>query len=726
LNPTIVKTPTEFKLWYDGNSGSGWRIGNANSEDGINSWNRLDFPVISVGSTDNWETETATTSIIYNSDLHLYQMWYTSINSTNWASGYDRFRLRYATSLDGVNWTEFDDWVLKGNLNDWDSGGIARGVSVLYQNGTYHLWYAATNNKDLTINPFWRIGYATSTDGLNWTKQNGNTPVIQPDSDWELNNVSYPHVIFENGVYRMWYATGAGDLPTQFAYAYSIDGINWTKPMDENPVLMLGPMGSFDSSRISRPFVLHTGNSYSMWYSGFNGSRWSIGYASAVNPTPSPTPSPSPSPTPTPSGPKKVFVIPGMGGSWNRDALLGCKSENYSGEWTSWSKSDQVYKPLLDGLTQAGYEPIPYYYDWRKPVTTTAPLFSAFLQGHLSEWETADIVGHSLGGLVSRSYIELSQENSKLDKLLTVGSPHRGAVNAYPAWSAGVIWDKDIWVRLATLIAQIGCSSHKWSARETIQRIVPSVQNVLPVFDYLKDRQTGLMKSVTEMHAQNNWQPTSFSFPFYGVTVGTLSGTGHNTLRSLEVVRPLFRDRLEGNWLDGRPNNMRVYGDGDGLVLVESSQLEGAKAITLPLDHSQLMADQQGVNAILNFLSETPQIQPLQLNASQRSIPIQSNDASALLIVVQGARATLSDTFGLSQEDSDGQITIIDPHDEPYTLVVRPEKPRRFWWPPKYKVIIAQLFEDGTSTWKEYPQNGSIHRKWKIRFDRRQHSNNAL
>ena len=60
------------------------------------------------------------------------------------------------------------------------------------------------------------------------------------------------------------------------------------------------------------------------------------------SPTPSPTPTSTPSPTqtptptstpitPTPQPSKKVVFLHGMGGSWNADALLNCKSSGYSG-----------------------------------------------------------------------------------------------------------------------------------------------------------------------------------------------------------------------------------------------------------------------------------------------------------------------------------------------------------------------------------------------------------
>lgn len=273
LDPKLIKDNDMYKMWYVGNGGEGWRIGYASSINGINNWTRNVQPVLQ--PSGSWEKNTASPIVLKENDQ--YKIWYSTY-SYNWISGQDRFRMGYSTSSSGLNWNKYPDWVIRGTINSWDSGGTDRGISVVLRDGVYHLWYAGTNDSDLTINPYWRIGYATSVDGINWTKQNNGNPVIVPSKPWELKNVSYPNVIFENGKYKMWYAASPWDMATQIVYAESLDGINWEKPENQNTVLTTGASG-FDKSGISSPSVLHDGNLYKMWYSGFDGSKWSIGYA---------------------------------------------------------------------------------------------------------------------------------------------------------------------------------------------------------------------------------------------------------------------------------------------------------------------------------------------------------------------------------------------------------------------------------------------------------------
>ena len=50
-------------------------------------------------------------------------------------------------------------------------------------------------------------------------------------------------------------------------YATSSDEINWTKDTD-NPVLDLGLRGSWDDRIVSNPKVIYLNYTFHMWYSG--------------------------------------------------------------------------------------------------------------------------------------------------------------------------------------------------------------------------------------------------------------------------------------------------------------------------------------------------------------------------------------------------------------------------------------------------------------------------
>jgi hypothetical protein len=119
----------------------------------------------------------------------------------------------------------------------WDDTHVAA-PSVLYDGSTYRLWY---DGNDGSIR---RIGYATSLDGIEWTKYSGN-PVfgLGPSGSWDDSMATHPTVVYDGSIYHMWYA-GSHAYDIGLGYASSSDGITWTRYHD--PVLWKGAPGSWD------------------------------------------------------------------------------------------------------------------------------------------------------------------------------------------------------------------------------------------------------------------------------------------------------------------------------------------------------------------------------------------------------------------------------------------------------------------------------------------------
>ncbi len=124
-----------------------------------------------------------------------------------------------------------------------------------------------------------RVGYATSPDGSSWTKYEGN-PVMDvgPEGSWDALLCRPTTVILENDMYRMWYWGGrllGNELNGHVGYAESEDGIDWIK----RPEPVLSPSthpGAWDPSEVSNPYVVFDGSTYHMWFGGGVESATSI------------------------------------------------------------------------------------------------------------------------------------------------------------------------------------------------------------------------------------------------------------------------------------------------------------------------------------------------------------------------------------------------------------------------------------------------------------------
>lgn len=239
----------------------------------INWTKHPDNPVMIPGTPGEWDEEyIAPGSVIYYDNT--YHMWYTG------GSNSGTLRIGHATSPDGVTWKKdtINNPVLDaGPDGDWDENYIYGG-GVLVIDSILHMWYGGHSGSIITTN--FRIGHATSPDGVTWTKDTNN-PVLDmgPVGTWDGGWVSAGSVIFDGSEYHMWYSAhavwGSG---VRVGHATSPDGVNWTKD-PSNPVLI--PDTSWESTRIDGPVVIFDGTTYRMWYSGGKMYTWRIGYATS-------------------------------------------------------------------------------------------------------------------------------------------------------------------------------------------------------------------------------------------------------------------------------------------------------------------------------------------------------------------------------------------------------------------------------------------------------------
>jgi predicted GH43/DUF377 family glycosyl hydrolase len=221
-------------------------------------------PVLSGGAAGTWNRHIFMPCVLYNSDSSRYEMWFGATYGTT--SDYRPYRFGFASSKDGVHWTAYPSAVLEPTPGSWDAYSIEEPM-VIRENRQYKMWYSGipTSSWDKTS-----IGYATSTDGIHWTKYAGN-PVMSPGTAaWEAGMVYSCSVMPSPGGYKMWYAGYSWNNTADIGCAFSIDGINWQRDTVNNPILTRGAMGQWDCPFIIVPQVCRIGSTYFLWYLGMN------------------------------------------------------------------------------------------------------------------------------------------------------------------------------------------------------------------------------------------------------------------------------------------------------------------------------------------------------------------------------------------------------------------------------------------------------------------------
>lgn len=182
-------------------------------------------------------------------------------NYRMWGSWRGKKSLALFHSTDGIHWSEPEIVFGPNPATGWEQD-INRPAVVKRADG-YHLWYTGQANGRSAI------GYATSADGKVW-KRMSSSPVLSPDQPWEKVAVMCPHVIWDEQMklFRMWYSGGGQYEPDAIGYATSPDGLHWTKHPG-NPVFGAGQEKVFDQARVTGCQVIHRGGWYYMFYIGF-------------------------------------------------------------------------------------------------------------------------------------------------------------------------------------------------------------------------------------------------------------------------------------------------------------------------------------------------------------------------------------------------------------------------------------------------------------------------
>ncbi len=301
-----------------------------------------------------------------------------------------------------------------------------------------------------------------------------------------------------------------------------------------------------------------------------------------------------------------LIIIPGLGASWNTEAMVyGREVPNQDWQMTPFVN---LYQRLIKTAQINGYQLnqnlFVWNYDWRKPLSEIVSNLGDFIDNtpELATAEKINLVGHSLGGLVARAWTQVDPDHlARVNRLITVGSPHQGVVQAYQALAGGQIGSRPSlgWLAMQLLI-QIHRQGFETDAA-VIRNLAPILQDLTPTFDFLKKyrRITPVNQSAFfNQHLtvlNQSFNPNQQSYFLAGYT------NNHSTPEWLWLRNRNILDRLLDLWPDGRPYKT-INGAGDGTVLVKSARWQNVDYSKLRLNHHQIISDPTAVSKIMELL----------------------------------------------------------------------------------------------------------------------------
>lgn len=178
-------------------------LGLAVSEDGGTTFERVsEGPVMDRSMEDPIGVSTNCVLV----DGGVWKSWYMSYTGWEIHDGMTEplYHIRYAESPDGIR------WVPKGRVcidyADENEGGIAR-PSVLRTARGYRMWYSTRMRSGYREDAArsYRMGYAESPDGLNWTRMDDRAGPQPSGQGWDSMMAAYPNVCEHKGRLIMFY-----------------------------------------------------------------------------------------------------------------------------------------------------------------------------------------------------------------------------------------------------------------------------------------------------------------------------------------------------------------------------------------------------------------------------------------------------------------------------------------------------------------------------------------
>lgn len=439
-----------------------------------------------------------------------------------------------------------------------------------------------------------------------------------------------------------------------------------------------------------RPNVLFIGNPTNHEHN----SPWSSFSVDSIEILPFYPSSPSPSPS---IFLDPIIILPGLGASWNHEDII----LNEHKEPSDWYITPfvKVYDGLIQTLRNAGYEDdgenknlFIFNYDWRQPIETTADQFSDYIENVVnpSPETKIDLIGHSLGGMVARTYAQ-KNSNHQIDQLVTLGSPHHGAPQVYYLWE-GADFQKTLslaWQRIGTeLILQLKRKPFE-NRVLAIQNLIPSLKDILPTFPYLK--KNGSEIPLSNMKEKNDWLALMNNLPLPKSLTDVLNnfvGLKGDTLRWIKIKDRNQFDKILGKWTDGKPIDEK-YETGDLTVLAESAQLPATNVVELlDLNHGELVETTTGIQTVTDFLG----LSPLSIEPAPNIV----YEPSLIFQIASKANLTVFSPDGIKLAEGEKLVFISNPLDEgDYHIFVNPEDNGGI-----YRLLIGKITSQGDS-WSE-------------------------
>ncbi|MHB9031570.1 MAG: glycoside hydrolase family protein [Anaerolineae bacterium] len=256
----VFRHEGRFYMSFIGFDGTGYRTGLAVSGD-LMHWRKEGMIIDRGGPGSQTEFNAAMIWILRDNDLYgsgellPVDGRYIGTYHAYPAAGYEAgpASIGICSSRDLRRWDLAPFSLQAADGGEWERGGLYKSCLLRHEN-LYYMFYNAKNSSHSPWHE--QIGVVTSTDLVHWERYAAN-PVLPvgPAGSWDERFASDPYILRIGSTWVMFYYGLAADGHARDGVAFSDDLLHWDKA--PGPILDVGAPGSLDSQYAHKPAVIY-------------------------------------------------------------------------------------------------------------------------------------------------------------------------------------------------------------------------------------------------------------------------------------------------------------------------------------------------------------------------------------------------------------------------------------------------------------------------------------
>ncbi|QRG67604.1 esterase/lipase family protein [Brevibacillus choshinensis] len=299
-----------------------------------------------------------------------------------------------------------------------------------------------------------------------------------------------------------------------------------------------------------------------------------------------------------------IVFVPGLFGSMSDQIVSG------TGDW-NFGLAKTAYEPVISMLGNMGYrlgkELFIAFYDWRQPIAFTAEYLVQTIAWakQVTGYGMVNVVCHSMGGLVARSYVQSDTYLGDVAQLIILATPNAGSPVSYCYWAGGKLPASvaprknlvELYMAVYLAYLERGLPRNKI---EALHRNFPSLLDLAPARaygDYLLEERDGMEMFVpydymlVKNRVLDELNSQMDVIPARGIPVTLVAGIGQSTIQYLKTVPSLSPVK----WVDGRVVGSINSKMGDGNVMMDSVFALNGEKYVVEANHLDILTKSESI-----------------------------------------------------------------------------------------------------------------------------------